>query len=65
MALSQSALSELLDAIHAKGHRISPSGVSIFGSFDDGDMGAQFDPDTQQPTVDLIATVGASTSLIP
>jgi hypothetical protein len=52
------------DSFHAKGHRISSSGVSIFGSFDDGDNGTLFDPDTRQPYVDLIAQVNASTALI-
>jgi hypothetical protein len=53
------------DAIHAKGHRISSSGVAIFGSFDDGGEGASADPDTQQPYEAVVIQVNALTSLAP
>jgi hypothetical protein len=53
------------DAIHARGHRISASGVAIFGSFDDGGLGAEKDPDTGQPMESLIIQVGALTELLP
>jgi hypothetical protein len=53
------------EAIHATGHRINASGVSIFGSFDDGAEGAVKDPDTDQPHSDLVISVAASTALIP
>ena len=53
------------DAIHARGHRINPSGVAIFGSFDDTGLGADKDPDTGQPLESFIASVGASTALLP
>lgn len=53
------------NAIHATGHRISASGVAIFGSFDDIGLGAEKDPDTLQPHEDLIIAVGALTELLP
>jgi len=53
------------DAVHAKGHRISAGGVSIFGSFDDGGGGSDKDPDTGQPVEYVFIDVGALTSLIP
>ena len=52
------------DAIHAKGHRINGVGVAIFGSFDDGGLGADKDPDTGQPLESFVIQVGASTVLI-
>lgn len=52
-------------AIHDRGHRISPTGIVIFNSFDDGGLGAEKDPDTGQPHEDLIIALGALTSLIP
>ena len=52
------------DAIHAKGHRINGAGVAIFGSFDDGGLGADRDPDTKQPLESLVIQVGASTELL-
>ena len=53
------------DAVHAKGHRISASGISIFGSFDDSGLGAERDPVTDQPHEDLIISVGALTEALP
>ena len=53
------------DAVHARGHRISPAGVSIFGSFDDGDGGSTNDPDTHQPMTPVFVTVGALTEALP
>lgn len=53
------------DAVHARGHRISSTGVVIFGSFDDGDGSTSKDPDTGQPHADIVISVGALTSLIP
>lgn len=53
------------DSVHAKGHRISSSGVVIFGSFDDIGQGAEKDPDTGQPMESFIVSVGALTELIP
>lgn len=53
------------DAVHATGHRISPAGVSIFGSFDDGDGGATKDPDTGQPMTPIFITLGALTETLP
>ena len=52
------------DAIHATGHRISASGVSIFGSFDDGGEAASRDPDTDQPMAAVVIQVNASTDLL-
>jgi hypothetical protein len=52
------------DAIHAKGHRITGSGVAIFGSFDDGGDGASNDPDTQQPYSTVVIQVNAGTGPI-
>ena len=52
------------NAIHAKDHRINGSGVAIFGSFDDGGLGADKDPDTKQPLESLVIQVGASTELL-
>lgn len=45
------------DALHAKGPRISGSGVGIYASFDDVGQGASADPDTGQPHQDLIFAV--------
>lgn len=53
------------DAVHARGHRISPSGLSIFGSFDDGGDGGRADPDTGQPYEVVLITVGALTETLP
>lgn len=53
------------DAIHARGQRISPSGVVIFTSFNDAGLGAEKDPDTGQPHEDLIIAVGALTEPLP
>lgn len=53
------------DAIHAKSHRISPAGVVVFTSFDDGGEGAAKDPDTAQPYETVILQVNALTSLLP
>jgi hypothetical protein len=53
------------DAIHAAGHRISSSGVSILGAFDDGGEGASKDPDTGQPVSVIVIQVNALTSLLP
>ena len=53
------------DSVHAVGHRISPSGVVVFTTFDDGGQGAESDPDTGQPMAGVIVTVGALTSLLP
>jgi len=52
------------DSVHAKGHRISGSGVAIFGSFDDGSEGGTKDPDTSQPRSNVIISVSASTELL-
>jgi hypothetical protein len=52
------------DAIHAKGHRITASGVAIFGSFDDGGGEATADPTTGQPYESLVIQVNASTELL-
>lgn len=53
------------EAVHARGHRITPAGLSILGSFDDGDGGSTKDPDTGQPMVPLLLTVGALTETLP
>lgn len=53
------------NAIHATGHRISSSGVAIFGSFEDVGLGAEKDPGTLQPHEDLIISVGALTEALP
>ena len=53
------------DAVHARGHRITPAGVSIFGSFDDGDGGSSKDPDTGQAMTPVFITVGALTEALP
>ena len=52
------------DAIHALSPRISSGGVGIWVAFDDGDVGATRDPDTQQWREDLIVSVIAATELI-
>jgi hypothetical protein len=52
------------DAIHAIGPRVSSGGVGIWVSFDDGDGGADRDPDTTQPLEHLIISVAASTEAI-
>ena len=52
------------DAVHARGHRIGPTGVAIFGSFDEGGAEATKDPDTAQPYESLVISVSASTELI-
>ena len=52
------------DAVHARGPRVSPSGVGIFASFDDGGDGAARDPDTQQPYETVVISVTAATSPI-
>jgi hypothetical protein len=53
------------DAIHATGHRISPTSGSIFGSFDDGGGEATKDPDTGQPYESVVIAVNAGTELLP
>jgi hypothetical protein len=53
------------DAVHARGHRITPSNAVIFGSFDDGGGGASSDPDTGQPFEVVLVTVGALTETLP
>jgi len=52
------------DAIHAKGHRLTAGGISIFGSFDDGGGEATRDPETAQPYETVVIAVNASTQLI-
>lgn len=52
------------DAIHAKGHRLTVAGVSIFSSFDDGGGEATKDPETAQPYETVVISVGASTEFI-
>lgn len=52
------------DAIHAAGPRISPSGVGIWLSFDDGGGGATADPDTGQPYETVVISVIAATQVI-
>lgn len=52
-------------AVHARGHRITPAGLSIFGSFDDGGGGALKDPDTGQPYEVVFVTVGALDRTLP
>jgi hypothetical protein len=53
------------DAIHARGHRISPSGMAIFDSLDDGAGETTTDPGTGQPYASLVISVNALTELIP
>lgn len=53
------------DAVHARGHRITPAGVAIFGSFDEGTGGATNDPDTHQPCEYVFITVGALSETLP
>jgi hypothetical protein len=53
------------DAVHARGHRISGGGVSIFGSLDDGGGGSDTDPGTGQPVEYLFIEVSALASLVP
>ena len=52
------------DAIHARGHRTTPIGLVIFGSFDDGRAPAVRDPDTQQYHSDVVIQVGALAELL-
>lgn len=52
------------DAIHAAGPRISPAGVGIWQSFDDGGGGADADPDTGQPNEEVIFSVIATTQVV-
>lgn len=52
------------DAINAAGPRISPAGVGIWASFDDGGEGATRDPDTDQPREDVIFSVTATTQVV-
>lgn len=52
------------NAVHDKGHRINGSGIAIFGSFDDGGLGADKDPSTGQPLESLVIQIGASTELL-
>ena len=49
------------DAIHAVGPRLRSSGVGIYGSFDDGGLGSDIDPDTKQPHEDFLIRVVAPT----
>ena len=53
------------DAVHARGHRITPAGLSIFGSFDDGGGGGLLDPDTSQPYEVVFISVGALDRVLP
>lgn len=53
------------DAVHARGHRITPSGIAIFGSFDDGGGDATKDPTTDQPYETVVISVGALTESLP
>jgi hypothetical protein len=53
------------DALHARGLRISPTGIVIFSSLDDGGGGATKDPDTGQPYESVIFSVGALTETLP
>jgi hypothetical protein len=53
------------DAVHARGHRITPAGLSIFGSFDEGGGGASKDPDTGQPMEVVFISVGALSETLP
>jgi hypothetical protein len=48
------------DAVHARGPRISPSGVGIWTSFDDGGEGASNDPSTLQPYETVVISVNAA-----
>lgn len=50
-------------ALHAKGNRLA-GGISIFDSIEQGSTGGLTDPDTKQPYMDVLFTVGASTELI-
>jgi hypothetical protein len=52
-------------AIHDRGVRISPGGISILNSLDDGGEGAAKDPDTAQPYETVIVALGALTGLLP
>ena len=56
---------EVSDAVHARGHRITPGGLSIFGSFDDGGGGSAVDPDTGQPYEVVLISVGALDRVLP
>ncbi len=49
------------DAAHARGHRVTPSGVVIFGSFVASQGAASFDIDTHQPYEPVLISVGALT----
>jgi hypothetical protein len=52
-------------AIHDRGVRVSPGGISVLNSLDDGGDGAGKDPDTAQPYETVIIVVGALTVLLP
>jgi hypothetical protein len=56
---------QVADAVHDRGHRITPGGLSIFGSFDDGGGGSATDPDTGQPYEVVLFSVGALDRLLP
>ena len=56
---------EVSDAVHSRGHRITPGGLSIFGSFDDGGGGSAVDPDTGQPYEVVLISVGALDRVLP
>lgn len=53
------------DAVHARGHRITPGGLSILGSFDNGGGGSTTDPDTGQPYEVVLFSVGALDRVLP
>jgi hypothetical protein len=53
------------DAVHARGHRITPANAVIFGSFEDGGGEAVKDPVTDQPYETVVISVGALTEALP
>ena len=52
------------DAIHNAGPRISPGGVGVWNSWDDGGEGVLTDPDTAQPYETVVIQVNAADRVI-
>jgi hypothetical protein len=61
---AQQLAAAVSDSLHAAGHRITGAGLSILGSFDEGDLGMTNDPDTGQPMAGILVSVGAITTPI-
>jgi hypothetical protein len=49
------------DSLHEIGPRLATNGIGIYGSFDDGGLGAELDPDTKQPHEDFLVRIVAPT----